>query len=75
MVTYLEADTAPLRNTGQIRLYGEDAFVGMRAACNLTARCLDELAAMVAPGVTTEAIDRFVFEFGMDHGAKPATLN
>ena len=27
------------------------------------------------PGVTTEAIDRFVFEFGMDHGAMPATLN
>ena len=27
------------------------------------------------PGVTTETIDRFVFEFGMDHGALPATLN
>ncbi|MGO4836708.1 M24 family metallopeptidase, partial [Rhizobiaceae sp. 2RAB30] len=75
MVTYLDAGTAPLRNTGQIRLYGEEAFAGMRAACNLTARCLDELADMVKPGVPTEAIDRFVFEFGMDHGALPATLN
>jgi methionyl aminopeptidase len=75
MVTYLDADTAPLRNTGQIRLYGEEAFAGMRKACNLTARCLDELADIVKPGVTTNAIDRFVFEFGMDHGALPATLN
>ena len=44
MVTYLDAATAPLRNTGQIRLYGEGAFAGMRKACDLTARCLDELA-------------------------------
>lgn len=75
MVTYLDADAAPLRNTGQIRLYGPDGFEGMRRACRLTAACLDELAGMVAPGVTTEAIDRFVFGFGMDHGALPATLN
>src|SRR5688572_23246447 len=75
MVTYLDAGTTPLRNTGQIRLYGPEAFEGMRKACTITAECLDELAGMVAPGVTTEAIDRFVFDFGMDHGAFPATLN
>src|SRR3569832_1101412 len=75
MVTYLDASTAPLRNTGQIRLYGEEGFAGMRKACDLTARCLDELVPIVKPGVTTETIDRFVFEFGMDHGALPATLN
>ena len=75
MVTYLDAETAPLRNTGQIRLYGPEGFAGMRKACALTAACLDELVAIVRPGVTTEAIDRFVFSFGMDHGALPATLN
>lgn len=75
MVTYLDAETAPLRNTGQIRLYNEESFAGMRKACQLTARCLDELAGMVQPGVTTNTIDRFVFEFGMDNGALPATLN
>jgi len=74
MVTYLDAATAPLRNTGQIRLYGEEGFAGMRKACDLTARCLDELVPMVQPGVTTETIDRFVFEYGMDHGALPACL-
>jgi methionyl aminopeptidase len=75
MITYLDAATAPLRNTGQIRLYDEEGFAGMRKACNLTARCLDELVSMVQPGVTTNAINRFVFEFGMDHDALPATLN
>lgn len=75
MVTYVEAGVAPSRNTGQIRLYGADAFEGMRKACNLTARCLDELADRVQPGVPTADIDRFIFEFGMDHGAIPATLN
>ncbi|MBX3597135.1 MAG: type I methionyl aminopeptidase [Rhizobiaceae bacterium] len=75
MVTYLDADTAPLRNTGQIRLYGPESFEGMRKASQLTARCLDELVDIVKPGITTNEIDRFVFEFGMDNGALPATLN
>lgn len=75
MVTYIEATNAPMKYTGQIRLYGPEAFEGMRKVCNLTARCLDALNDIVKPGVTTNEIDRFVFEFGMDHGAFPATLN
>ncbi len=76
MVNYIEAVSAPLKNTGAIRLYDTaDDFAGMRKACLLTARCLDELANIVKPGITTGAIDRFVFEFGMDHGALPATLH
>ena len=75
MVNYIEASTAPARNTGAIRLYGPEAFEGMRKACQLTARCLDALAPMIKPGVTTNEIDRFVFEFGMEAGALPATLN
>ena len=59
MVTYVDAASAPLKNTGQIRLYGPDDFEGMRKACQLTARCLDELAGMVRPGLQTEEIDRF----------------
>ncbi|WP_099866494.1 type I methionyl aminopeptidase [Pararhizobium haloflavum] len=75
MVSYIDAALAPQKNNGQIRLYGEDGFEGMRKACQLTARCLDELAAMVTPGVTTQAIDDFVYGFGKDHGAFPATMN
>ncbi|TPW26365.1 type I methionyl aminopeptidase [Pararhizobium mangrovi] len=74
MVSYVEAAAAPLKNTGQIRLYDEEGFAGMRKACDLAARCLDELAERVEPGVTTDALDRFVYTFGMDHGAVPATL-
>jgi methionyl aminopeptidase len=75
MVTYVEAAAAPLKNSGVIRLYRADAFEGMRRACQLTASCLDALVDLVKPGVTTNEIDRFVFQFGMDHGALPATLN
>ncbi len=75
MVTYIDAVTAPKKNTGQIRLYGPEGFEGMRKAGQLTAECLDQLTDMVKPGTTTEAIDKFVFEFGMDHNAIPATLN
>ena len=75
MVTYIEAYSAPMKNTGVIRLYGPEAFEGMRKACQLTARCLDELVPRVKPGVTTNEIDRFVFEFGVANGALPATLN
>ncbi|KAA0970736.1 type I methionyl aminopeptidase [Aureimonas fodinaquatilis] len=75
MITYLQAEANPQRNTGTIRLYDEAAFEGMRRACQLTARCLDELAELVAPGVPTQVIDDFVLRFAMDNGALPATLN
>ncbi|MFD2238512.1 type I methionyl aminopeptidase [Aureimonas populi] len=75
MTHYLEAEAEPVRNTGSIRLYGEDAFVGMRRAGALTALCLDELADVVRPGVTTAAIDAHVFQFALKHGALPATVN
>jgi methionyl aminopeptidase len=73
-MTYVEATSAPQRKTGQIKLYGPDAFAGMRKAGRLAAECLDMLADVVKPGVTTEHIDRLVFAFGCDHNAIPATL-
>ena len=74
MMTYVDAVSAPLRKTGQIKLYGADAFAGMRKAGRLVAECLDMLAPEVKPGVPTDRIDQLVFEFAMDHGALPATL-
>ena len=73
-MNYIDAAFAPLRKTGQIKLYGPEAFAGMRKAGRLVAECLDQLADIVKPGLPTEAIDRFVFDFAMDHGARPATL-
>ena len=59
----------------KIKLHGADAFAGMARAGRLVAEVLDLLVDEVRPGVTTEALDRFVFEFAMDHGAVPAPLN
>jgi len=73
-MTYVDAATAPLRKTGQIKIYKADAFAGMRKAGRLVAECLDMLVPHVQPGVTTEEIDRLVFAFAMDHAAMPATL-
>jgi len=75
MTSYLQAEILPARNTGAIRLYDAAAFAGMRTACQLTARCLDDLVALVKPGTTTEEIDAYVFQFALDNGALPATLN
>jgi methionyl aminopeptidase len=74
MVTYVDADATPLKNTGQIRLYGKEAFAAMQRAGQLAAACLDGLADIVKPGVPTDEIDRYVYEFGAAHGALPATL-
>jgi methionyl aminopeptidase len=73
-MTYVDAAAAPLRKTGQIKIHGPAAFAGMRRAGRLVAECLDMLAGEVKPGVSTEHIDRRVFEFARDHGAFPATL-
>jgi len=64
-----------LANDNKIRLYGPEGFAGMRRAGRLTADCLDLIANLIKPGVTTESIDEFVFQFALDNGALPATLN
>ncbi len=73
-MTYVDAATAPLRKTGQIRLHGPEDFAGMRRAGRLVAEILDMLAEHVHPGTPTDRIDKLVFEYAMDHGALPATL-
>jgi methionyl aminopeptidase len=73
-MSYVDAALAPQRKTGQIKLHGPAAFEGMRQAGRLVAECLDILAEVVKPGVTTEHIDRLVFDFAMDHKATPATM-
>lgn len=75
MTAYIDAATAPLRNTGGIKIYDAQDFQGMRKASQLTAQCLDALADIIQPGVTTQQIDAFVMEFGEANSAVPATLN
>jgi len=74
MVTYVEAANVPRRNSGQIKLHSAGDFAAMRTAGRLVARCLDEIAGLIRPGVTTEEIDRFVYDFALANDAMPATL-
>jgi methionyl aminopeptidase len=74
-MTFVDATTAPGRKTGHIKLHGPEAFAAMRRAGQLAAEALDLLVERVRPGVTTEALDRFVFDFAASHSAYPASLH
>ncbi len=46
----------------------------MRVAGRIAAQALEEVGRHVAPGVTTDELDRVGHEFLLDHGAYPSTL-
>ena len=64
----------PVSRSGAIKLYGPDGFEGMRRAGRLAAEILDALGSHIVPGVTTEEIDRIVYDMTIAGGAVPATL-
>ncbi len=74
-MTFVDAVAAPGRKNGQIKLHAPAAFEGMRKAGRLTAEALDILADHVRPGVTTNALDKLMFDFAMANGAYPAPLD
>ena len=74
-MTFIDAETAPARKTGQIRIHGPEAFAGMRKVGRIAAEALDLMVEAALPGVTTDALDKLAYEFGMDHGAYPAPLD
>jgi methionyl aminopeptidase len=51
-----------------------DTIERMRVACRLAAQARDLVGSHVAPGVTTDELDRIGHEFLCDHGAYPSTL-
>ncbi|MCK5384951.1 MAG: hypothetical protein KAJ29_05190, partial [Alphaproteobacteria bacterium] len=58
-----------------IELHSEENFEGMRKAGKLAAEILDMITDHVAPGVTTEELDRLCHEHTVNAGAIPAPLN
>ena len=64
-----------LQTQPQIRIFGTEAFEGMRRAGRLTATILDQLGDIIKPGVTTQHIDDAVMDFALAQKALPATLN
>jgi methionyl aminopeptidase len=63
----------PARYTGP-EVKDSDTIERMRVAGRLAAQALAEVGRKVAPGVTTDALDRVGHEFLCDHGAYPSTL-
>jgi methionyl aminopeptidase len=59
----------------RITLHAPQDFAGMRAAGRLAAETLDMITAHVAPGVTTEELDRICHDHILANGATPAPLN
>lgn len=74
-MTFIDAALATSRKPGQIKLFGPEAFAGMRKAGQLAAEALDLMVDLVKPGVTTEFLDKTCFAFAMDHKAYPAPLH
>ncbi len=63
----------PARFTGA-EVKDPDTIERMRVAGRLAATALVEVGRRVAPGVTTDELDRVGHEFLVDHGAYPSTL-
>ena len=53
---------------------GAETIERMRIAGSIAARALNEVAAHIEPGVTTDELDRIGHEFLCDHNAYPSTL-
>ena len=64
---------APARHHGP-EVKDPETIERMRVASRIAARAMEAAAAVIAPGVTTDEIDRVGHEFLLDHGAYPSTL-
>ncbi|USQ78405.1 type I methionyl aminopeptidase [Ornithinimicrobium faecis] len=64
---------APAKFTGS-EVKDSETIERMRIAGRIGAQTLEAVGAAVAPGVTTEELDRVGHEFMLDHGAYPSTL-
>ena len=51
-----------------------ETIEAMRVASKIAAGALAEAGKAVAPGITTDELDRIAHEFMLDHGAYPSTL-
>jgi methionyl aminopeptidase len=64
---------APAPFTGS-EVKDTDTIERIRVACRLAAQARELVGSHVAPGVTTDELDRIGHEFLCDHGAYPSTL-
>ncbi|MET8143684.1 type I methionyl aminopeptidase [Sphaerisporangium sp. NPDC005288] len=62
----------PRRGTSDVQT--PETIERMRVAGRIAAQALEEVGRHIAPGVTTDELDRIGHEFLCDHGAYPSTL-
>lgn len=55
-------------------VHSDEVVDRIRVAAKIAAQALAEVGRAVAPGVTTDELDRIGHEFVIDHGAYPSTL-
>jgi methionyl aminopeptidase len=65
---------APRRDLDASDVKDAETIEKMRVAGRLAAQAMAAAAAVIAPGVTTDEVDRVGHEFLLDHGAYPSTL-
>ena len=61
-------------NVGEPWIQTPETIEAMREASRIAANALQEAGRAVAPGVTTDEVDRVAHEYMCDHGAYPSTL-
>ncbi|MGH3473333.1 MAG: type I methionyl aminopeptidase [Aeromicrobium sp.] len=64
---------APLPYRGPM-VRSDETVAAMRVAGRIAAQALDAVEAAIAPGVSTDELDRVGHEFLIEHGAYPSTL-
>jgi methionyl aminopeptidase len=69
---YVDRPT-PAKYTGP-EVKDAETIQKMRIAGRIAAQALEATAAAIAPGVTTDELDRVGHEYMLDHGAYPSTL-
>jgi methionyl aminopeptidase len=60
--------------TGETEVKDPDTIARMRVACRIAAQALAEVGRHVAPGISTDELDRIGHEFMVERGAYPSTL-
>lgn len=58
-----------------IPVYNKEEIEGIREACRIARKVLDEAHKLVKPGVTTDEIDECVHNCTISYGAYPSPLN
>lgn len=69
------ADSGIVQRWNENRVKSPEIIERMRVACAMAAEILRLAGDMVAPGVTTDEIDRYVHQLTIDRGAYPSPLN